>query len=111
MLPVKSFDEATNARLNREKGRELALWALAKHLSDKESVEFYVSGAQIEKGGTDGKFYTLTLRVPRKGVSLIGTEEKPSAKKQAMERVAFSSALFTRKRDYLDTRDKLTTTV
>jgi len=111
MLPVRSFDEATNVRLNRDMGRELALWALAKHLSDKDSVEFYVSGARIEKAGADDKFYTLTLRVPQKGVSLVRAGEKPSTKKQGGDRVVFSSALFTRKRDYLDTLDNLSTTV
>jgi len=110
MLPVHCFDAATNARLNREKARELAMWALAKNLSDKNAVEFYVSGAQVEKVGTEGKSYTLILRVPRKGVSLIQAGEKPSAKASG-DRVAFSSALFSRKRDYLDTLDQLTNSV
>lgn len=107
MLPVQCFDAATNARLNREKARELALQALAKHLSEKEAVEFTVSGIQIEKVGTEGKFYTQNLRVPRTGVSVVRDEEKPPVKK-GEDRVAFTSELFTRKRDYLNTLDNLT---
>ena len=110
MLPVQCFDAPTNAMLNREKARELALQALAKHLSEKESVEFTVSGVQIEKVGTDGKFYTTNLRVPREGVSVIRDGKKPPVKKGA-DRVAFTSDLFTRKRDYLNTLDKLMASV
>ena len=101
MLPVQSFDAATNARVNREKARQLALQALAKHLSGKASSDFIVSGARIDRVGTDGKFYTLNLQVPRQGVAVVQERDKaPPAAKQGQERVAFSSELFTRKRDY-----------
>jgi hypothetical protein len=108
MLPVNSFDAATNARLNRDKAREVALMALAKHLSGEKSVEFVISGAQVEKAGTEGKSYSLTLRVPRKGVVVTrqGKSSKPGG-----DRVAFTSELFTRKRDYLNTLEQLTTTI
>jgi hypothetical protein len=108
MMPVRTFDVATNARLNRAKGRELALLALAKLLSGEKSVEFTVSGAQIEQAGTSGDFYTLNLKVPRKGVSLARKGEKPSATTK-QDRIAFSSALFTRKREYLEILSKVTT--
>jgi hypothetical protein len=108
MLPVQTFDAATNARLNREKARGLALQALAKHLSRKQTVEFVVSGAQIETAGPDGKFYALTLRVPREGVSLVReTETCPLPAKRGQERVSFDTSFFTRKRDYLNTLEKL----
>jgi hypothetical protein len=108
LLPVQSFDASTNARLNRDKGRELALQALAKHLSGKTSAELIVSGAQVERVGSDGKSYTLELRVPRKEVAVVRESDKaPPAVKQGQERVAFRSELFTRKRDYLSTLEKL----
>jgi len=110
MLPVHCFDAATNTRLNRDKARELALQALAKQLSTKEAVEVFVSGVQIDNVGTDGKFYTLALRVPRKGVSVVRQGEAPPAK-QGEDRVAFTSELFTRKRDYLNTVEKLSVAV
>src|SRR5205085_1289074 len=106
MLPVQCFDLATNARLNREKARGLALQALAKHLSTKEASEFFVSGVQIETVETDGRFYTLALRVPRDGVSLVRDRVKPLAR-PAEDRIAFTSELFTRKKDYLNTVDQL----
>jgi len=108
MLPVRSFDDTTNARLNREKGRQLALQALAKVLSDKEAVEFAISGAQIKKVATDGKFFTLTLQVARKNVVLLRPGAKLTNDKQA-ERVAWSSILFTRKEDHAKTLENLVT--
>ena len=107
MLPVECFDAPTNARLNREKARELALLALAKHLSAGEAAEFSVSGVQINGVGTDGMFYTLALRVPQEGVSVVREREKPPAK-HGEDRVAFTSELFTRKKDYQNTLEKLT---
>lgn len=108
MLPVSCFDSGTNARLNRDKARRLALQALAKHLSGKKSVELTVSGAQVEKFGTDGKFYTLSLRVPRDGVSMVREAgEPPPAARKDRERVAFNDDLFTRKHDYTDSLEKL----
>jgi hypothetical protein len=56
--------------------------------------------------GTDGKFYTLSLQVPTKGVSVVRDAGKHPVKK-GEDRVAFTSDLFTRKRDYLNTLDKL----
>jgi hypothetical protein len=105
MLPVRSFDVGTNTRLNREKGRELALQALAKYLSGKTPAEIAVTGAQVKQAGLDGEFYALVLRVPREGVSLIS--EAGSRPQQGHERVTFDSELFTRKRDYLNTLEKL----
>jgi len=108
MLPVRSFDDATNARLNREKGRQLALQALAKILSDKETVEFTIAGARINKVATDAKFFTLTLEVARKNVVLLRSGAKSVNDKQA-ERVAWSSILFTRKQDHAKTLENLVT--
>jgi hypothetical protein len=112
LLPVRSFDEGTNMRLNRDKARESALLALAKHLSDKPAVEFTVSGATVEKTGMDGQFYTLSLRVPRTGVSVARSDPEPKAQgkpdgQKNQTRVAFTSPLFTRKLDYLKTAAQL----
>jgi len=112
MLPVKVFEPATNARLNREKARLLALQSLARHLSGKATAEITVSGTQVEKAGTEGAYYLLTLRVPRAGVTLVEREDggKGSLGEEARaktERVVYSSALFTRKRDYADTVGQL----
>jgi hypothetical protein len=112
MLPVRCFDDALNAELNRDKARELALQALARRLSGKPFVELAVSGARVEKAGPDGKFYALTLRVPSEGVALVRTGDKPPAvekpeRKTGVDQVLFQSDFFTRKRDYLNTVDKM----
>ncbi len=109
MFPVSSFDAATNARLNRDKARALALQALAKHLSGAKAVTLSVSGAEVEGAGADGKFYALTLRVPRRSVSVVAAGRPPEearpveGKAEKVERVDYTSALFTRKQDLLDT--------
>src|ERR1700733_9171802 len=71
MLPVVSFDEGTNAQLNRDKARFLALQALAQHLAGKPNVQLVVSGSQVTKAGLGGKVYMLTLRVARQGVTVV----------------------------------------
>jgi hypothetical protein len=112
MLSVTSFDAALNARLNREKARALALLALAKHLGGKKDTEFTVSGAEVRRAGADGKLYILVLCVPRKGVALVRAGRHAPPKRTAVpgsgvDRVIFTSELFTRKRDYLDTMEQL----
>lgn len=108
MLPVDCFDSATNARLNREKAQELAFQALARHLTGKEPVEFAMSGAQVDQVGTEGKSYVLSLRVPRRGITVVRQGDPRHEKPKPEEvRVAFSSDLLTRKRDYQHTLDKL----
>lgn len=112
MLPVHTFDEVTNTRLNREKGRSLALQALAKHLSGTKDVELSVSRVTIEKQEMNGKNYTITLRVPRDSVVLLDEKSKPAGRKTVekgdeSEHVAYTSALFTRKLDIVDTLEKL----
>jgi len=113
MLPVRCFDDALNAELNRDKARELALQALARRLSGKPFVELAVSGARVEKAGPDGKFYALTLRVPSDEVTLVRAGDKPPAverteRKAGVDQVLFQSEFFTRKRDYLNTLEKMT---
>lgn len=101
MTPITVFDKATNDLFNHEKARELALVALAKHLSGKDAAELTVSGAETEKSGEEGKKYSLTLRVPIKGVSLAkATEKKGKEPAKATERIVLNSSLFTRKSDY-----------
>ncbi len=108
MLPVRVFDAATNARLNEEKAREYALQALARHLSDKRSVTFTVSGARVEQAGPDGKDYALTMRVPREGVVLAKANDTIApGGKERRERVTFSSALFRARPDYENTTAQL----
>lgn len=111
MLAVQCFDPTTNATLNREKGRQLALQALARYLSDRPAAQLTVSGARVENTSGDGKVYSLTLRVPRRGVVLVqeGTKppEKPVPNDKASDQVVFSSSLFTARRDYLNTLEQL----
>jgi hypothetical protein len=106
LLPVRCFDAATNARLNRDLARRYALQALARHLSGKKAAEFTVSGARVASAAGDGKLYTLTLRVPRAGVAPAQAGRPPRPRGEA-ETVAFDADLFTRKRDYLQTLDRL----
>src|SRR5947209_1266583 len=46
MLPVTTFDKATNARLNRDKARTFALVALAKHLGGGKDMGLLISGTE-----------------------------------------------------------------
>ncbi len=113
MLPVKSFDPATNGELNREKARAYALHALALHLGGKTAGRLTVRGAEVIDVASDGKFYTLTLRVPKDGIQVEGGRPMPPAgqvgtDKKGAERLATTSALLTRKQDYLDTLQRLT---
>jgi hypothetical protein len=115
MLPVKSFDPSTNGQLNRDKARVFALQALAKHLSDGPKVGLVVRGAEVIDTGRDGKFYTLTLRVPKKGVLQEPKESQPPVKpskveKTGVERIVSASALLTREQDHLDTLQRLVDT-
>lgn len=104
MKPIKVFDNATNNLLNSQKARELGYLALAKHLSDKDSVVLIVSGAVALKDAEEAKTYSLTLRVPRDGVSL-GKEEREEAAMaketaKGIERIAVLFKLETCKQDY-----------
>lgn len=103
MVPISLFDKATNELVNLEKARELALIALAKHLSPKEAVELTVSGAENEKIVAEAKKYSLTVRVPTNGVRVVKGDEKPAkGKEKAKDRIVITSgsSLFTRKGDY-----------
>lgn len=103
MLPVTSFDVATNERLNREKARAFALQALAKHLNAGNGARLLVSGARTTASGMHVPEFRLTLIVPRGGVAI---ERGPIASSQAAvaaDRVQFSDTFFTVKRDYLHT--------
>jgi hypothetical protein len=112
MLPVKSFDPATNTPLNRDKARSLALKALARHLSDKPEVHMVVSGSQVTKAGLEGDVFTLTLRIPRRGLTVVPAEasrgkvEKTTAA-ETTQHISVPSALLTRKQDALDTLECL----
>ncbi len=80
MLSVRTFDNATNLRLNREKSRQYAQAALVKHLfpDAKGRVTFTLSGSTVEKATLEGKHYRLTMRVPRNGVAQKEIVEKPA---------------------------------
>jgi hypothetical protein len=107
-LPVDCFDRATNEGLNREKGRDLALWVLARHMAGKESVEFIITCAQVEKTGLEGNFFFLSLRVPREGVRVLGKGKVLPEKLSPGETgVGFGLNFFTRKGDYQHTLDQL----
>jgi hypothetical protein len=107
MRPVEVFGPETNARLNERKARLLALQALARHLSDEPTVTLSVRGATVEEARPDGKRYTLTLTVPRKGVTVVRGEE-PAPDKEKRERVAFSSAYLRAREDHENTLQHLT---
>jgi hypothetical protein len=105
-LAVEAFDAVTNLRLNREKGRLLTLQALARHLSERQLVQMAVSGAHVDKAEADGKHFAVTLRVPRKGVTVLADAKVPPAAgpdEEGAERVGFTSGLFRRKGDYAQT--------
>ncbi len=106
MRAVRVFDATTNAELNQEKARQYALQALARHLSDKKTVHFTVSGAVVDAARLEKSTYLLTLRVPRRGVTLLSEDVKPVDAPRT-ERVTFSSALFRARRDHEDTINRL----
>jgi hypothetical protein len=105
LLPVRCFDQATNDRLGRDLARQYALQALARHLSGRKAAELTISGARVTAAGGGGKSYALTLTVPRAGVQ--ARDDPPAPTREGAEAVAFDADLFTRKRDYLQTLDRL----
>jgi hypothetical protein len=112
MLPVKSFDPATNAPLNRDKARSLALRALARHMSDKPEVHMVVSGSQVTTAGLEGDVFTLTLRIPRRGLTVVPAEDRrgkveKTTATETTQHISVPSALLTRKQDALDTLECL----
>jgi hypothetical protein len=74
-LAVGCFDKATNQEMNIGLGRSFALEALARHLSEKKKVELLVSGARTGDTWQDGKFFTLTIKVPQAGVKVLDAQE------------------------------------
>jgi hypothetical protein len=112
MLAVKTFDPATNAQLNRDKARSLAFRALARQLSDKPELHLVVSGSRVTKAELDGAVFTLTLRIPRRGVSVTpagasGRQAVKTTSTGTAQHISISSALLTRKQDVLDTLERL----
>lgn len=114
LLPVRCFDAALNARLNREKARELALLALARHLSGGQAVRLAATGVRVEAVGKDGRFFTLALRVRRQDVSLeeaAAADPGGTPAARDAERVTVRGGLLTRKSDYQDLAAKLVAAV
>ena len=113
MLPVRSFDKATNAQLNRNKAKAYGLQALVKHLNhETETSRAMVSGTEIISTRLDGKFFGLTLRIPRDGVSVTkvpvaSTTAKPSTKPYRSEDASSSSSLLSRSGDLRSTIEQL----
>jgi hypothetical protein len=108
MLPVTVFDKTTNARLNRQKAEQYALQALARYLSRARQSQLEVSGARVAATGQAGAFYTLTLTAPTRGVKVVQATTAPGKIAPGKPvRVAFDEPFFTRKRDHLDTLDRL----
>jgi hypothetical protein len=77
-LAIGCFDRTTNRDMNLGLGRSYALQALARRLSDKQKVELVVSGARTTDSELNGKFFSLTMRVPRTGVKVVETREASS---------------------------------
>jgi hypothetical protein len=121
-LPVRSFDKATNKRLNVGKGRKYALLALARHLESGPSVQLSVSSLHVEDKGEQDHLYCVQVSIPRKNVKMRRgspqresgppnrpvtrnekgrTKETPSATIEV--RFSRNSPLLARKQDYLDT--------
>ncbi len=121
MLPVKAFDPTTNAFLNRDKSRDFALQALARHLSGLTTgnVRLSISGATTVQAEQDGTKFLLVLRVPRDRVALRSSEapkrgETTTAAKQPKtadstetETVSDASTLLTCKQDHQNTVESL----
>jgi hypothetical protein len=117
MLSVKCFDTATNARVNRDKGELYCLQAIMRYLGGKdEAATATVSGVVIRQVATEGKFYCLTISIPRQQVRLSATVgREPIPKAGAREgnggnrekRSICVSSLLTRKQDYLATLHSL----
>lgn len=122
MLPVRVFDVATNARLNRDKAKAYALQALARHASpDRKPARMTLRGVEVIAVGQDGKFFNLTLRVPCEGLVFfpaspvsksMSTDEVEAVavrgRDQPIEEVTPSSSLLSRRGDLLATVEQLT---
>ena len=126
MKPVRCFSSATNANVNREKGRTFALQALARHLNREkrqEATRFLVQHISLENAKTTDDGYRLDVRIPVHAVRPSptgeheedGLESRPRgsplegafAGNDAAAWAVDSSGLLTRKRDYLATAGQL----
>ncbi len=89
MLRVEAFDPATNERLNLSKARMYAIQALARHLS---TANLTIRGMEIQDVSTDGEFFHLVVRIPRKGASLGTAATLPPPKRAQTAEVATPSS-------------------
>lgn len=115
MRPVRCFDPATNARLNREKAQHFAYQSLISFLGEENSrdASARISGATYGTPTSDGGFYCLEVRIPKDGVRILaqGRPVKEKIRDDDSERtiveVVKPSALLTRKDDYRSTIEQL----
>ena len=115
-LPVTGFDPATNAKLNRGKGRDYALRGLAAHITGKKNSLLTLSESEITKSGLDDNVFKLTFRISKSNVRLqqddgeeveVHSPEVPGGRRKKQSSLPARSALFTRRDDILDTLDRL----
>ncbi len=65
MRPVRAFDASTNEEVNLEIGREYALRALARHLSEDDDVQFSSGGERLIEAGIKADRYRIVCEWPR----------------------------------------------
>ena len=112
MKPIQCFDKVTNERLNEQKARSYSLQGLLKHLTGDKNPSASVSGVTVTETRDDGKFYRLTLRIPRDGFEIIRNPELRLAPRKASmvspaEEIHFSSSLLTGFGDHSATIEQL----
>lgn len=107
MRPVRCFDKATNALINREKSEAYGEIALGRYLrhSAHDDVRTELRGKAVDDAGLVGERFRLTMRVPKNGVSF-------SAVSSASDRNTISgdSASLLPGRSILDAKEDYITT-
>ena len=104
-LAIGCFDRTTNRDMNLGLGRSYALQYLARQLSDRQKVELLVSGARTIASELNGKFFSLTMRVPRNGVKVVETREAAGGAAsdedaESVQRATLDTSTGTRKAQY-----------
>jgi hypothetical protein len=110
MLAVRCFDESTNARLNQQMARMLSLGGLARALSEKKPMQLTVQQARVIRHDVEGAYFTLQLRVPRDGVTLVeGKKAASSERSTRAETIPSVDAFLNRVKDHETTLTGLMT--
>lgn len=109
LIPVRCFDPGMNRRLSQDKARSYATETLIRHVGGGKQQSATISKVEIIEAGIVDTRFVLVMRVPRKSIRLVESQdENPTAKPE--DRNARRS-LHKAKDDYQETLEVITKTL